>query len=43
LGFRDPAYFSRFFKRYMGEAPGGYRRLRRALERGRDDTFAAWP
>jgi len=43
LGFRDPAYFSRFFKRYMGEAPGGYRRLRRAHERLRDDTFAAWP
>ncbi len=43
LGFRDPAYFSRFFKRYMGEAPGGYRRLRRAAERVRDDTFAAWP
>ena len=43
IGFRDPAYFSRFFKRYMGEAPGAYRRLRRALERVRDDTFAAWP
>lgn len=43
LGFRDPAYFSRFFKRYMGEAPGGYRRQRRAAERLRDDTFAAWP
>ena len=31
LGFKDPAYFSRFFTRHCGEAPGKYRaRLREA-------------
>jgi AraC-like DNA-binding protein len=30
LGFRDPAYFHRVFRRHFGEAPGEYRRKLRA-------------
>ena len=26
LGFRDPAYFNRFFRKYRGASPGNYRR-----------------
>jgi AraC family transcriptional regulator, transcriptional activator of pobA len=47
LGFKDTAYFSRFFSRHVGEAPGSWRRglaarrksgqLRSAL------NFADWP
>lgn len=36
LGFKDPAYFSRFFARHAGMAPGEYR-LRNA-----DDKEEAW-
>ena len=32
VGFEDPAYFSRFFRKRMGEAPAAWRR--RNLERG---------
>ncbi|HEV7369920.1 helix-turn-helix domain-containing protein [Arenibaculum sp.] len=43
LGFRDAAYFNRFFRRKTGTPPG---RHRAAAPRGRagvDKSFAAWP
>jgi AraC family transcriptional activator of pobA len=44
LGFRDPGYFNRFFKRLTGVAPGAYRQTI-AAARSTVDTpsFAAWP
>lgn len=44
IGFCDPGYFSRFFKRQTGHSPGAYRR--NALTGRRPITapsFAAWP
>jgi AraC family transcriptional regulator, transcriptional activator of pobA len=44
LGFRDPGYFNRFFKRRRELAPGAYRKETRALSGARDvASFAAWP
>ncbi|MBB3593981.1 AraC family transcriptional activator of pobA [Rhizobium sp. BK529] len=44
LGFRDPAYFSRFFKSRVGEPPGAYRRrIAAQSEKGIAPSFAAWP
>jgi AraC family transcriptional activator of pobA len=47
LGFKDTAYFSRFFSKHAGEAPGAWRR--RVAARGRAGrskptlNFADWP
>jgi AraC family transcriptional activator of pobA len=47
LGFKDTAYFSRFFSKHMGEAPGAWRK--RVAARGRMGrtkpalNFADWP
>ena len=42
LGFSDPAYFNRFFRRIEGVAPGRLRRAQRSRARA-DGSFAAWP
>jgi AraC family transcriptional activator of pobA len=47
LGFKDTAYFSRFFSKHTGEAPGAWRR--RVAARGGSGrakpalNFADWP
>jgi AraC family transcriptional activator of pobA len=43
LGFRDPAYFSRFFSRRAGVSPGAYRKTARVASPQEPTSFAAWP
>ncbi len=43
LGFRDPAYFSRFFSRRSGMSPGAYRKAARVAPPQEATSFAAWP
>jgi AraC family transcriptional activator of pobA len=43
LGFRDPAYFNRFFRKYRGASPGNYRRQIRLEHSRSGPSYAAWP
>ena len=43
LGFRDPAYFNRFFRKYRGASPGNYRRQVRLEHARSGPSYAAWP
>ena len=43
LGFRDPAYFNRFFRKYRAASPGVYRRQIRLEHARSGPSYAAWP
>lgn len=45
LGFRDPGYFNRFFKRLTGQSPGAYRRDQATIppKAAALQSYAAWP
>jgi len=44
LGFRDPGYFNRFFKRLTGQSPGAYRQSAGTTRPPSEQpSFAAWP
>ncbi|MEN9063206.1 helix-turn-helix domain-containing protein [Ponticoccus litoralis] len=43
LGYSDPAYFTRFFRRETGQNPGAFRRSFRRKNSIEPQSFAAWP
>lgn len=44
LGFRDPGYFNRFFKRLSGQTPRAYRQTAQSSRPAHEpSSFAAWP
>lgn len=43
LGFRDPGYFNRFFRKYQGLSPGAYRRRARVELVKLNPSYASWP
>jgi AraC-like DNA-binding protein len=43
LGFHDPGYFNRFFRKYQSESPGTYRRRVRLSPGRQGPSYAAWP
>ncbi len=43
LGFHDPGYFNRFFRKHQNESPGTYRRRARLSPGRHGPSYAAWP